>query len=130
MTLLLDASAVVEALLGTDRGERLLERLVLEEDEPVTVVHLDAEVLSALARLQRAGQLDTRDVERLLAHFRRLAVRRLPITPELLLAAWALRGNVSMRDALYVAAARALGVGLLTTDERLARAVPDVAVEH
>jgi predicted nucleic acid-binding protein len=39
-----------------------------------------------------------------------------------------MRDNIAARDALYVAAARGLGCALLTTDDRLARAVPDLAV--
>jgi len=58
-----------------------------------------------------------------------LAARRLPITARLLLAAWSLRDNVAARDGLYVAAARALTGGLVTTDDRLARAVPDIVAE-
>jgi predicted nucleic acid-binding protein len=58
-----------------------------------------------------------------------LAARRLPITGRLLLAAWSLRDNVAARDGLYVAAARALTAGLVTTDDRLARAVPDIVAE-
>lgn len=64
---------------------------------------------------------------------RRLAtpdVRRIPITGALLDAAWRLRDSIAARDALYVAAARDLGCMLLTTDGRLARAVPDPAVRH
>lgn len=57
------------------------------------------------------------------------AVTRLPITTALLRAAWALRDNVAARDGLYVAAAMGLSVGLVTTDDRLARALPDIAVD-
>ncbi len=41
---------------------------------------------------------------------------------------WQMRGSTAARDVLYVAAARELGCALLTSDERLARAVPDLAV--
>jgi predicted nucleic acid-binding protein len=44
-------------------------------------------------------------------------------------AAWGLRDNVAARDALYVAAAQALSAGLVATDDRLARAVPNVAID-
>jgi len=55
-------------------------------------------------------------------------MRRIPITGSLLDAAWRMRDNIAARDALYVAAARDLGCALLTTDERLARAVPDLVI--
>ena len=55
-------------------------------------------------------------------------MQRLPITRDLLRAAWGLRDNVAARDALYVAAAKAVHGRLLTTDDRLARAVPDLSL--
>ena len=45
-------------------------------------------------------------------------------------AAWFLRDSVAVRDALNVPAARDLGGGLLATDERPARAVPDLVIAH
>lgn len=129
MTYLIDASAVVDLLVRSEVGEQVRRRLAADADVVLaTVAHLDAEVLSALARLQRAGYLAAREVEELLRRLATLDVRRLPITGALLEAAWRLRGNVAARDALYVAAARGLGGVLVTTDARLARAVPDLVL--
>lgn len=50
---------------------------------------------------------------------------RVPITRELLPAAWTLGDDVSARDALYVTTATAVEVELITTDRRLARSMPD-----
>jgi predicted nucleic acid-binding protein len=85
--------------------------------------HMDAEVLSALGRLQRAGRL-TRAAERVdaLAAF---GARRWPLQP-LLLPAWALGDRIAARDALYVALAASLGAVLITTDGRLRRAATGV----
>lgn len=130
MTLLLDASAVVDLLLRSDRGEQVRAGLAGRDDEEwFTVAHLDAEVLSAVARLHRAGELDAEEITTLLHRLATLAARRLPITGQLLLTAWSLRENVAARDGLYVAAARALAAGLVTTDDRLARAVPEIVAE-
>ena len=130
MRLLLDEAAVVDLLLRSDAGERVRRYLVGAGPPPLlTVAHLDAEVLSALARLSRAGELRPMTVTMLLDRLGSLAIRRLPITAPLLSAAWALRDNVAARDALYVAAARAADAGLVTTDERLARAVPELVVD-
>jgi len=127
---LVDASAVVDLLVRSDVGERVRRRLTDEDVVLVTVAHLDAEVFSALARLHRAGELTAGEVGELLRRLATLDVRRIPITGTLLDAAWRMRDNITARDALYVAAARDLGCGLLTTDERLARAVPDLAIGH
>lgn len=55
-------------------------------------------------------------------------MRRVAITGELLAAARSVRDSVAVRDALYVAIERGLGAALITTDEHLARVVPDLAV--
>jgi predicted nucleic acid-binding protein len=127
--LLLDASAAVDLLVRSEPGEQV-RRFLMDQREVtlITVAHLDAEVLSALARLHRADALTEAEVDELLARLAGLAMQRLPISPDLLQAAWALRDNVAARDALYVAAAHAVQGRLLTTDDRLARAVPDIAV--
>ena len=127
MTLLLDASAIVDMLIRSDRGEQVRSALQgRDAAELFTVAHLDAEVFSALARSHRSGQLDADEVGRMLAHLATLPARRLPITGELLTAAWSLRSNMAARDALFVAAAQALEARLVTTDDRLARALPDL----
>lgn len=128
MIALIDASAVVDLLIRSDAGERVRDVLAAPAvDELVTVSHLDAEVLSALARLRRADVLLASEVTTLLRRLGSLAVRRFPITTDLLVAAWEMRGSVAARDALYVAAARGMGATLVTTDRRLARAVPELA---
>ncbi len=128
MTLVLDASAIIDLLLRNSRGEKVRAFLADRADEDMaTVAHLDAEVYSGLARIHRAGELDAEQVAALLGRLGELAVIRLPITTALLRASWALRANVAARDGLYVAAAQALSASLVTTDNRLARAAPDVA---
>lgn len=130
MTLVLDASAVIDLLLRSDPGERV--RVFLRSQPNislVTVSHLDAEVFSGLARLERAGDLTADEVTILLDRLSELTMTRVPITRDLLQMAWNLRDNVSARDALYVAAAMALDVALVTTDQRLARSVPDHVAE-
>jgi predicted nucleic acid-binding protein len=124
--LVLDASAVVDLLLRNRTGALVRERL--GDADLHTVAHLDAEVFSALARLHRAGTLRAGDVETRLRLLASLDMLRLPITGALLREAWTLRENVTARDALYVALARRLKGRLLTTDHRLARAVPTLAV--
>lgn len=121
-----DASAVVDFLLYNEHGRAVQRSWV--DTGLYSVAHLDAEVLSALARLQRDAVLTAKDVEDRLSVLADLPVERLPISGALTAAAWRLRDNVAIRDALYVALAAAAGMRLLTTDRRLARAVPDVAV--
>ncbi len=129
MILVVGASAAVDLLVRSHAGEQVRRALTNVGDATLmTVAHLDAEVLSALARLHRADVLTPGQVTELLDRLAALAMQRLPITRDLLRAAWGLLDNVAARDALYVAAAKAVHGRLLTTDDRLARAVPDLAL--
>ena len=115
----LDASSAVELLIGGRHAETIdahLRRAVI-----AAPAHLDAEVLSALARLQRSGALAVDDVDDALEDLRGAPITRYPTAP-LFRSAWTLRDNVAMRDALYVCVARDLDAVLLTADRRLARA--------
>ncbi|MCU1361130.1 MAG: vapC3 [Ilumatobacteraceae bacterium] len=115
----IDASAVVDALVN---GRRSLGGLAL-----AAPAHLDAEVLSALGRLCRHGLLSSGDVGEMLDDLAALPLHRLEL-PALLGHAFALRDNVSLRDALYVTAAQVLGVPLFTVDGRLARACQNLSL--
>ncbi len=85
--------------------------------------HLDAEVLSALGRLKRAGQL-THPAQRVKA-LAAFGARRWPLRP-LLSPAWALLDRIPTRDALYVALAASLNAILITTDGRLREAAAGI----
>ncbi|MDQ0380416.1 type II toxin-antitoxin system VapC family toxin [Amycolatopsis thermophila] len=117
----LDASVLVDLLAGTDLAAAAKERL------PGTVLHapahLDAEVLSALGRLERAGHLGATDVEAALASLATIPLTRHPVV-ELVPGAWARRADLRLVDALYVELAARLRTRVLTTDHRLARATP------
>jgi len=114
-----DASAMVELLLGSTAGGQAGDAM---RDAVVAVpAHFDAEVLSALGRLSRAGELPEAAVEPRLALLVRAPFTRYGLEP-LLGGAWTLRHNLSLRDALYVALARRLHATLLTADARLGRA--------
>lgn len=115
-----DASAFVDLLIGSTRADAVAQRL--EGCQLHAPAHLDTEVLSALARLHRAGAVTDEVVGRLLATVREAPVDRHPL-PALLAGAWRRRSRLRLADALYVELATMLDVRLITTDERLARAV-------
>ena len=120
-TVVVDASVLVDLLAGTEVAPAARARLVRAVLH--APAHLDAEVLSALGRLQRAGELASSDVDAALAHLAALPVTRHDL-PNLLAGAWARRADLRLLDALYVELAADLGVRVLTTDHRLARATP------
>lgn len=120
----LDASAFVELVLQTEAGRRV--GVYLQDSAIAVPAHFDAEVFSALGRLCRAGEIGEGRVEAGLDQLARAPITRYPVAP-LLRDAWALRRNLSLRDALYVTLARRVEGSLLTADARLARA-PDLEV--
>ncbi|HXU47341.1 MAG TPA: type II toxin-antitoxin system VapC family toxin [Thermoanaerobaculia bacterium] len=121
----LDASAAVELLLRTPAGLRA--EAALRTHRVVVPAHFDAEVFSALGRLVRGGEVEERSVEPILDQLARAPFLRYTLQP-LLAAAWGLRHNLALRDALYVCLARRLAAPLVTADARLAQA-PALGVE-
>jgi len=118
--LVVDASAVVDLLLRTPRGERVAARLT-DDPEVVAPELVYVEVLSAVHRLVRAGILRGAEATQIVAELTVMPMR-LWSHQTLLAGAWELRDRVRISDAFYVACAQALGLPLLTTDGRLARA--------
>jgi predicted nucleic acid-binding protein len=114
-----DASAVVEALLGTPVGS--IVRARMRGCELHAPAHLDAEVLSALGRLHRAGDLDAASVVAALTELANAPIARHHLAG-LLAGAWAAREQLRLVDALYVELSTVLAATLLTTDARLSRA--------
>ena len=118
---MLDASAVVELLLGTEAGRSVAARIG-DPELSLHVPHLvDVEAVQALRRYVRAGELDAAEAAAALEDLSRLDLERHAHEP-LLDRVWALRENLTAYDAVYVALAEALGASLLTCDGRLARA--------
>jgi predicted nucleic acid-binding protein len=119
MPVVLDASALVELLLQSDRAPAVLQVIGSTELTAPDVINL--EVLSTLRRLEWVGALPA-DRARLAVDDLRVAqVQRFPTLP-LLPTVWTLRANVTSYDACYVALARDLGCTLVTADLKLSRA--------
>lgn len=121
----IDASVMVNILARTsDRFAAVharLSRTVMHAP-----AHFDAEILSALGRMQRAGVLTVTQVDTALQELQQAPVTRHGLAA-LLAGAWARRDTLRLADALYVELADTAGLVLLTTDERLARAWPSAA---
>jgi predicted nucleic acid-binding protein len=116
--LVVDASALVEALLGTDLGVRA--RAQMRGHVLHAPAHVDAEVLSALGRLFRASKLAGSAVGGALKDLTEAPIQRHSLVP-LLSGTWERRENHRLVDGLYVELAELLGSKILTTDARLAR---------
>ena len=118
--IVLDASALVELLLASDRGRAVAAR-ISAPSLGLHVPHLaDVEVAQALRRFVRDGEIDADRAASALDDLRSLDLERHGHEP-LLDRVWALRQNLTAYDAVYVALAEALDTTLLTCDGRLAR---------
>jgi predicted nucleic acid-binding protein len=117
---ILDASAVVEVLLGSRAGKVVAERIQTAAARPRSLALVDLEVANTLRRLVRLSALDIRRADGAVIDLAAFALARFPHTP-LLGRIWELRDRLSAYDAAYVALAEALDAPLLTLDARLAR---------
>ena len=114
-----DASAAVEYLLQTPRGQIVADRLTGEE--LLAPELMDAEILSTLRRHVMTSQINEARALLALRHLDTWAVSRLPLLP-LVKIAWQYRHNLSAYDAFYVAAAVDNEAHVITVDGRLSRA--------
>lgn len=118
--IVVDASVIVTALAddGVD-GDAVRQRLL--EDPDLHAPHLlDLEVLSVLRRRRSAEDLDERRAALAIVDLQDLPVVRYPHLP-LSERIWALRHNISVYDAAYIALAEGLECAFVTGDKRLAR---------
>lgn len=119
--IVVDASAVLELLLGTESSARAAARL-LDPAESLHAPHLlDIEVAQVLRRFVAAGELTATRGREALDDLGAMPITRYPhdiLLPRI----WELRANLTAYDAAYVALAEALGAPVLTSDTRLARA--------
>jgi predicted nucleic acid-binding protein len=118
--LVVDSSAALEALAARDPAAGLVERLT--DDGDLHVPHLiDTEILHALRRMLRRGEISVERAHDARADFADLTLVRYPHEP-FNDRVWELRENLSAYDATFVALAEALDVPLITCDARLAAA--------
>ena len=124
--LVVDTSAVLEALVAREPANGLIERLAGDGD--LHAPHLiDIEILHALRRMTGRGELSEDRAADARVDFRELTLVRYPHF-ELSDRIWNLRHNLTAYDAAYVALAESLEVPLVTCDTRLASA-PGLAAQ-
>ena len=124
--IVVDASALIAVLIKSEAWEPVEARL-FDSGDAIHAPHLiDVEVASVMRRLVAAGKLET---ERGRAAIEALADLRIErhAHRDLLTRVWALRHNLSVQDAFYVALAEALDAPLITRDRRLSDAAGHAA---
>ncbi len=125
--IVVDASAMTEFLLQTSLGSQVETRLFRDADAIHAPHLLDVEVVQALRRLVRAGDVLPHRAEEALEDLIGLDVHRHSHI-DLLGRAWELRDNLTAYDAMYVALAEAMDAWLVTCDGPLG-ATPGHAVQ-
>ena len=113
--IVIDASGMVEALVGREAAAELLNGLAGELAAPHL---LDVEVLSALRGLLRAGKLKSARAEEARQDHFGFTITRYAAQP-LANRVWALRDRFTSYDACYLALAEALDAPLYTCDAKL-----------
>lgn len=120
MTIVVDASVVIAALVGSGDIGEWAESMLL--DGQLAAPHLlPAEVASMLRRAVQSGDLSTDLATLAYADLLDLRIQLYPYAP-FSVRVWELRDNVTPYDAWYVALAEFLEVRLATLDGRLAKA--------
>lgn len=125
--IVVDASSIVPYLveIGDDSewvADRLREEMAFYAPELI-----DPEALSGLRRLVSQRLISAEAATQAVADLLEARIVRYPHRP-FVQRARELCGQLTPYDALYVALAEAIGVTLVTTDRRLARAVTTVEV--
>jgi predicted nucleic acid-binding protein len=117
--IVVDASVLVDALLGSSSIATIARQRIATESQGLAAPHLiDAEVVQVLLRFVLRGELDPERARGAIDDLLDLRLTRYPHAP-LLIRAFALRDNVTVYDALYLALAEALDAPLLTLDGSL-----------
>jgi predicted nucleic acid-binding protein len=117
--IVVDASAALELLLGTQRGTAWRGALSRRPERLCAPHLLDVEVLHVLRRYERAGDVSRGRAIAALDDLRELPLHRYPHEP-LLSRMWELRNNLTGYDAAYIALAEVLEVSLVTADAKVA----------
>lgn len=123
--IVIDASAMVEALVGRQADEELLDAL---QDDLHAPHLLDVEVLSVLRGLTLSGKLRPRAAEQARTDHFAFTVARYE-TAGLADRVWQLRNNHTTYDACYLALAEALAAPLCTCDHKLVHDGHDAQVK-
>jgi len=123
-----DASAIVDALIGDDRGRRVASHL---DDDLYAPCLMQIEVLQVIRRFVASSKIRPDVADAIIELFLEAPIEYLS-SAAYGQQVWEWRHSLRPYDATYVALALDVGAPLLTTDLRLARAaeqhVPVIAI--
>jgi predicted nucleic acid-binding protein len=118
--IVVDASAVLELLLRTEKGVKVQKR-ALDSEQTLHAPHLiDVEVSQTLRRLVSLKEITAPRGKQALDDHVALNIKRAE-HKDMLERIWSLRDSVTAYDAAYVVLAEILNCPLITCDAKLAR---------
>ncbi|HZI97517.1 MAG TPA: type II toxin-antitoxin system VapC family toxin [Actinomycetales bacterium] len=117
--IVVDASLLVDALVGGSSGDAAQAALGDGDEEVAAPAVLPAEALSGVRSLMLRKVISRPLAMQAVSGIASLRIPLYPFEP-FVERVWELRDNVTVYDAWYVALAEALDVPLLTADRRLA----------
>lgn len=120
MTLVVDASVFVAALLDTASAGRWAESIIVRETMVAPELAM-VETTNILRRLERAKEISPLEAGLAQRDFMRLDIQLFPFAP-FAERIWTLRNNFTSYDAWYVALAETLECPLATLDQKLTHA--------
>jgi predicted nucleic acid-binding protein len=123
--IVVDASVIVDLLAETSLADAA--HAALDNCRLRAPAHIDAEVLSALGRMQRAGLLTAARATEAVRKCAETPIEREPL-PGLIAGAWNRGSSLRLSDALYVELTERSGHRLITSDRRLGRQYPGAEV--
>jgi predicted nucleic acid-binding protein len=119
--IVVDASALLEALLGAGAHAAITERLFASGESLHAPHVIDVEAAQVIRRFESRGEIGEARAREALEDLRAFPLQR-HAHGILLSRIWELRANLTAYDGAYVALAEALDAPLLTRDRRLAAA--------
>lgn len=124
--LILDASAAVDLVVTSSRTPAL--RRLTGDQRLFAPQLMYTESLAAVRRLEQADKITSTDADAAVARIMALPVRTV-WSADWLAGAWARRSWLRISDAIYLSASERLGAPILTTDQRLGRALADRSID-
>ena len=120
MTIVVDASLLVAILVDSGSAGKWGESMIVGNSLAGPELAL-VETSNILRRLERAGEITTREADSSFRDLLQLDLELFPFAP-FAERVWALRSNLTTYDAWYVALAEALDCPLASLDKKLSRA--------
>ncbi|WP_282778454.1 type II toxin-antitoxin system VapC family toxin [Nocardia sp. CC201C] len=130
--IVIDANVMVVALSSPSAQGDAARAAMLADDGWIAPAHMPLEVLRTVRKAVLGDRLSTKDVDAAFGALTAMQIEYVGTDLALLQAVWAMRHNVSVYDAAYLAVAAVHEAPLVTFDARLAkaaeRATPNVRV--